>query len=76
MQPETITLEITNFYHVNNGNRKRVKVFFVFLPMMKSHTYNEFENAKNTRLLNEDLEQNLVFALTDTAKALKLHSTS
>ncbi len=36
------------------------------------YTYNEFENAKKIRLLNEDLEQKakFFFALTDTAKAL------
>jgi hypothetical protein len=36
------------------------------------YTYNEFENAKKIRLLNEDLEQKakFFFALTDTARAL------
>ena len=36
------------------------------------YTYNEFENAKKIRLLNENLEQKakFFFALTDTAKAL------
>ena len=36
------------------------------------YTYNEFENAKKIRLLNEDLEQKakFFFALTATAKAL------
>ena len=36
------------------------------------YTYNEFENAKKIRLLNEDLEQKakFFFALTDTAQAL------
>ena len=36
------------------------------------YTYNEFENAKKIRLLNENLEQKakFFFALTDTARAL------
>ena len=46
-------------------------MFFVTENEVK-YTYNEFENAKKIRLLNEDLEQKakFFFALTDTARAL------
>ena len=75
---ETITLvnyqQLWRLFVLLKGNELKEVLFCMFFVTDDEvpYTYNEFENAKKIRLLNENLEQKakFFFALTDTARAL------